>query len=94
MNQIVLIVILLSFINVFNFVSAINNYGLRIRNSSLRLLLFKDRNNIKLFKQFKKFYEMCYNKSISSIGKGVSDYNTNLSEDDRIIIETIISLCY
>jgi hypothetical protein len=65
-----------------------------MRNTGLRLFVLRDRNSIKLFKHIKRFYEKCYNKSISCIGQGISDYNNNLSEEDRIIIETIISLCY
>jgi hypothetical protein len=92
MNIWILTTLLLSIINSIN--STTNNYGIRLRNNSLRFILFKDKNNIKLFKSFKKFYERCYNKSIASIAQGISDYNSNLTEDDRIIIETIISLCY
>lgn len=82
--------ILLSFINI---VSSMNNYGLRIKNNSLKFILFKDKNNIKLFKGFKKFYERCYNKSIAKIGEGMFEYHS-LTEEEKIIIETVISLCY
>jgi len=41
----------------------------------------------------KNFYKICYNKSMSTIGQGIYDYNS-LSEDEKTILETIISLCY
>ena len=38
--------------------------------------------------------KICYEKSISCIGEGISDYNNKLTENEKTIIETIISLCY
>ena len=92
MNTFIFITMILYLVN--SVYSTSNNYGIRIRNTSLRIFVLKDKKTMKIFKEFKKFYELCYNKSVASIGKGISDYNSNLSEDDRIIIETIISLCY
>jgi uncharacterized protein (DUF608 family) len=66
---------------------------LRFRNNSLKFILFKDKNNIKLFKKLKYYYELYYNKSIAKISERMYEYNT-LSEDQKTIIETIFSLCY
>jgi hypothetical protein len=66
---------------------------LRFRNNSLKFILFKDKNNIKLLKKLKNYYELYYNKSIAKISEGIYEYNA-LSEDQKTIIETVISLCY
>jgi hypothetical protein len=92
MNTVILTILLISFLN--NITSISNNYGIRFKNSYLKLLLLGDKRNIKIFKDFKNFYKICYNKSISSIGQGVSDYNNKLTEDEKTILEAIISLCY
>jgi hypothetical protein len=47
----------------------------------------------KIMKTIKNKLEIYYNKSIVSIAEGITTYN-ELSEDDKTIIETIISSCY
>lgn len=91
MNIVIITAIIFSFLNVINAIN--NNYGNRIRNTTLRLFVLNDKKNIKLFKQINKFYQTCYNKSIAYIGQGMMEYN-ELTEEERTIIETIISLCY
>jgi hypothetical protein len=91
MNIVILTFIFLSFLN--NVISISSNYGNRIKNNYLKLVLFSDKKNIKIFKELNNFYKICYNKSISCIGQGISDYN-NLTEDEKQIVEAIISLCY
>jgi len=91
MNVIILTLLLISILNNVNSISS--NYGARIKNSYLKLILFSDKKNIKIFKNLKFFYKICYEKSIASIILGISDYNS-LKEDEKQIIETIISLCY
>jgi len=92
MNTVILTILLISFLN--NVTSISNNYGASLKNSYLKLLLLSDKRNIKIFKNFKHFYKICYNKSISCIGQGISDYNNKLTEDEKTIVEAIISLCY
>ena len=91
MNVIILTLLLISILN--NVSSTTSNYGIRFKNGYLKLILLSDKRNIKIFKGFKHFYKICYEKSVASIGQGICDYN-KLSEDDKQIIETIISLCY
>ena len=91
MNVFILTILLVSFLN--NVSSISSNYGNRFKNYYLKIVLFSDKRNIKIFKEFKNFYKICYNKSIVSIGQGISDFN-NLTEEEKQIIETIISLCY
>jgi hypothetical protein len=92
MNTVILTILLISFLN--NVSSISNNYGIRFKNSYLKQILLSDKRNIKIFKDFKNFYKICYNKSISCIGQGISDYNNKLTEDEKTIVEAIISLYY
>ena len=66
----------------------------KLKMYGLRFLVFKKRGASKLLNAFKKFSVICYNKSIVSLAEGMNDYNNNLTEDQKIILETIISLCY
>lgn len=91
MNIVILTFLCISFLNICN--SSLNNNGIIIKNKFLKILLLSDKKNIVVFKQIKNFYKICYNKSIDTIIQGVSGYN-NLSEDEKTIIEVIISLCY
>ena len=91
MNIVILSILFISLLN--NVTSITSNYGARFKNSYLKLLLLSDKRNIKIFKEFKNFYKICYNKSISCIGQGISDYNT-LTDDEKTIVEAIISLYY
>jgi len=60
----------------------------------LRFLVLKKKSAPKLLKVFKKFYDKCYDKSIVSLAEGINDYNNNFTEEEKYIIETLISLCY
>ena len=66
----------------------------KIKMYGLRILVFKKRGAPKLLNACKKFSVSCYNKLIVSLAEGMNDYNNNLTEDQKMIIETIISLCY
>ena len=74
MNIVIISTILLSLINIVK--SSSNNCMLRFRNNSLKFILFKDKNNIKLLKKLKNYYELYYNKSITKISEGIYEYNT------------------
>ena len=87
MNIFILTILLISFLNNVN--SLTSNYCVIIKNNYLKLLLLSDKRNIKIFKEFKNFY----NNSMLTIIKIIIDYN-NLTEDDKTLIETITSLCY
>ncbi len=91
MNTVILTILLISFLNNVSSITSI--CGARFKNSYLKLILLSDKRNIKIFKDFKNFYKICYNKSMSTIGQGIYDYNS-LSEDEKTILEKIISLCY
>jgi len=95
MNQSsILIFGLLSLIQFNSIYSASTNYNnLRLRNYGLRLIVFKEKKLNKILFEFKKLFENYYNKSLVCTAQGINTYN-ELSEDDKLIIETIISLYY
>lgn len=93
MNIPILSLLLLSVINIININAAMNNHVIIIKNKFLKLILFHDRKNMQLFKEINYFYKICYNKSIASVAYVINEYN-NLPEEEKQIIETIISLCY
>lgn len=67
-----------------------SNYNIRIRNTGLRMVIFKEKKFPKILEKFRNLYELCYIKSLACVSEGVN----NLSEDDRMLIETIVALCY
>ena len=92
MSVVILTIVLLSFL-CNSKASSMNNNGIMIKNKILKVILLSNRRNLEIFKEVKNLYKICYNKSIDTIIQGVSDYN-NLSEDDKLIIEALFSLCY
>jgi hypothetical protein len=92
MNILTIIIIL----NIINLCSSIDiNYSkYKLKTYGLRFLVFKKKNAPKILNTLKKFYNKCYEKTIVSIGEGMNDYNSNFTEEEKIIIETILSLCY
>ena len=57
------------------------------------MFILKDKKTINLFKEFKKKYKIYYEKSLANIGEGIIDY-TALSEEEKTLIEAVISLGY
>lgn len=96
--NIVILALLLNIINIVS-VQAISrthnrfnhNYG--FERFALRCIIFKEKKMAKIMKTIKNKLEIYSNKSIVSIAEGITSYN-ELSEDDKTIIETIISSCY
>ena len=92
MNLVSIIII----INIINLCMSIDiNYSkYKLKNYGLRILIFKKKYAPKMIHALKKIYDKCYNKTIVSLAEGMNDYNSNFTEEEKIIIETIISLCY
>ena len=92
MNLVSIIII----INIINICMSIDiNYSkYKLKIYGLRFLVFKKKNAPKMIYALKNFYDKCYNKSIVSLAEGMNDYNSNFTEEEKFIIETIISLCY
>lgn len=72
----------------------INYSKYKLKIYGLRFLVFKKKNAPKMIHALKKIYDKYYNKSIVSLAEGMNDYNSNFTEEEKFIIETIISLCY
>lgn len=87
---------LMMLIQILYIVSAMNthfNYNIQIRNTGLRMIIFKEKKLPKILEKIKGFYELCCVKSMVSMSDSINEYY-NLSEEDRTLIESIISLCY
>jgi hypothetical protein len=69
------------------------NTNHRLRNTGLRFLIFSKKNTPNILEDVKDFYTIYYNKAIVTISERLIEYNS-LSEEDRTLIENIISLCY
>lgn len=71
------------------------NYNLKkkFNRFALRYVIFKEKKLAKLLKSIINKVEIYHNKSIISVSQGIITYN-ELSEDNKTIIETVISLCY
>lgn len=92
MNIIFFIII----VNLINAITSIDiNYSkYKMKIYGLKFLVFKKKNASKICKIFTNFYDRCYIKSMISLTEGINDYNNNFTEEEKLIIETIISLCY
>lgn len=69
------------------------NTNYRLRNTGLRLIILTKKTAPKCIQEFKDFYTVFYNKAMVTISERLIEYNS-LSEEDRTLIESIISLCY
>ena len=76
---------------IFIYSSSTNYNNLRLRNCGLRLIVFKEKRLNKILFEIKKLLQNYYNKSLVFTAQGINTYN-ELSDEDKIIIETVISL--
>jgi hypothetical protein len=88
---------LLLLLNIFyllkNSVSTNLSGHCRIRNLALRMIVFKEKKLSKILLRLKNLSNIYYNKAIVSTAEGIIKYN-DLPDDDKTIIEAIISFCY
>jgi hypothetical protein len=91
MNVFFLTILFISFLN--NVSSITTSKCIALKNRYLRIILLSDKKNIKIFKRYKNFYKICYNEASLNIIKVISNYNS-LTEDEKTLFETILSLCY
>ena len=90
----VLFTVLLGFVQFSQCESISTNYNnLRMRNFGLRLIVFKEKQIQKILMGLQKTAKIYYNSLLVCTAEGINSYN-ELSEDDRILIETVIALCY
>jgi hypothetical protein len=76
--------------NIYN--NQLKYFGSKLRNSRLRMIIHKKKYNPELCKKIKKINEFIYENSITKINKLIYEYNT-LSEDDKFLIESLITIC-
>ena len=88
------IIIIISVLTIFTSSMDVNYSKYKLKNFGLRFLVFKKKSAPKILNKLKKFYDKCYERSVVSIGEGMNDYNNNFTEEEKIIIETILALCY
>jgi flagellar motor component MotA len=91
--NIISFIIIISLINTFASID-INYSKYKMKIYGLRFLVFKKKNAPKILKALKNFYDKCYDRSMVSLAEGMNDYNNNFTEEEKLIIETLISLCY
>ena len=66
-----------------------NNH--KIRNTSFKFIIFKEKKIPKILNYIKKKYDIYYNKAIISVSNGITEYE-NLSSEDKQILDFIFSL--
>jgi hypothetical protein len=97
--NIVICLLLLNFIStglsiiLYNNQNFNQNFNHNLNRFALRYVIFKEKKLVKILKNIIHKIEINYNKSFASIAEGVSIY-TELSEDEKTLIEAIISLSY
>lgn len=89
------ILIFLSILSALLSINAISIFGSpNLRNTALRVIVFKEKKAPRILQRLKLFYNACCDKSIACMGEGMNEYNNTFTEEQKLIIETIISLCY
>ena len=90
------IFILLLFLNIIHIVLSkftFKNYNHDLNRLSLRYVVFKEKKLAKILRQLKHKFDIYHNKSIVSVAEGIIAFQ-ELSEDEKTLIEVVISLCY
>jgi ribonucleotide reductase beta subunit family protein with ferritin-like domain len=88
-----MIIFIIPFIICFMNSIAIPSCRNHIRNTTFRLIIFKEKKFPKLIRPINNLYEKYYIATIIKISDAIEFYNT-LSDDERIILDTILALCY
>lgn len=76
-----------------NYLTDVRNFGYQIRNTGLRMIIFKERKYPIVLNKIKELYYICYLKSINCIYDQMFYYNS-LSDDDKLLLDTITALLY
>jgi hypothetical protein len=85
-------IIFLNLITFFLFVNSKNCYY-TLKNTGLRYLILENKNTYNFIKNLTKNTKKYYLKAFGTMCEGMEKYKT-LPEDDKILIEAIISLCF
>ena len=94
-NKIIILFFLLNTLTIVTTKMSSFNYGIRhkVRNTIFAFIIFREKKMHKLCNIVKNALNTYHNKSIVTVADGYFSYN-ELSEEDKIIIETIIGMCY
>jgi len=87
------IVILILLLNIIACASSKFPYNYTLNRLSLRYIVFKEKTIAKILKKIVNKIHFYHTKIIVSVAEGVTTFN-ELSEDEKTLIEAIISLCY
>lgn len=82
-----------SMFSINNYLTNVRNFGYQIRNTGLRMIIFKERKYPIVLTKIKELYDICYLKSINCIYDQMFYYNS-LSDDDKLLLDTITALLY
>ena len=91
MKNIVILLVFLIAVNGALGKSLYYNLHLNLNRMTLRYIIFKEKKLTKIIKNIINNLQHYHNKSIASVAEGVTSYH-ELSEDEKTLIETIISL--
>ena len=69
------------------------NLHVHLRNIGFRLIIFKEKKLPKICNRLKSTSQICHNKTIFFVSECCLKYN-ELSEEEKIIIESVIELLY
>lgn len=69
------------------------NFNHNFNRLALRYVIFKEKKVAKIIKTILHNFEIYHNKSIVTVAEGIISFN-ELSEDEKTLIEAVISLCY
>ena len=95
MNQIIIFLFLLNILTIATSKLTLfkQDFHHKLRNMMFTIVIFKEKKIHKLCDVVKNTLNAYYNKGIVIVADSYLSYN-DLSEEDKIIIETIIGLCY
>lgn len=97
MNTFILVILVSSIIYnsvaINKYLSDIQSYSSSFRNTGLRMIIFKEKKYPSLLLKMKNICENKYMKSMNYLYYYLNELN-NLSEDDKLILETITSFLF
>jgi len=97
--NIIVCFLLLTFINsgftmiLYNNQNLNQNFNHNLNRLALRYVIFKEKKVAKILRLLKHKFDIYHNKSIVSVAEGIIAFQ-ELSEDEKTLIEVVISLCY
>ena len=93
--NIIICFLLLTFINSGFTIILYNNqnFNHNLNRLALRYVIFREKKFAKIIKTIRNNLDIYHNKSIVCVAQGIISYN-DLSEDEKTLVEAVISLCY